>query len=62
MFKAAYNISLCKSPRINTLIKSEGGHTCPGRMGMSLLCVCLHFLSRRKNGFPRLRVDPMGTK
>lgn len=61
MFKAEYNILLCKSLRINTLIKSEAGHACPRRMGKSLLCVCLSFISlRRERNFPRLLVDPMG--
>lgn len=48
MFKAEYNILLCKSPRINTLIKSETGHACLGRMGKSLLSVCLPFISLRE--------------
>jgi len=62
VFKAEYNILLCKSPRINTLIKSGTGRAHQGRMGKSLLCVCLHFVSqRRESDFPRLLVDPKGT-
>lgn len=57
MFKAEYNILLCNSPRINTLIKSETGHTCLGRRGKSLLCVpVLHKLRERQSDFPGLRL------
>lgn len=51
MFKAEYNILLCKSHRINTLIKSENGHACPGSMGKGLLCACLHFVNLKNDFF-----------
>lgn len=62
MFKAEYNILLCKSPRINTLIKSETGRACPGRIGKSLLCVpVLHKPRGRQSDFPGLLIDLTGT-
>lgn len=62
MFKAEYSILLCNSPRVNTLIKSETGHTCPGRIGKNLLCVPVpHKLGGRRRDFPELQIDLIGT-
>lgn len=62
MFKAEYSILLCNSPRINTLIKSETGHACPGRIGKNLLCVpVLRKLGGRQSDFPELPIDLTGT-
>lgn len=62
VFKAEYNILLCNSPGINTLIKCETGHACPGKIGKSLLCVpVLHKPRGKRSDFPGLLIDLKGT-